>query len=96
MKINNFYLITLSNTMHSNRYNLINNLKKNPGGSRLRDLLGAVCGGDAALGGMASVRARRLSIDPRALLCGHSPPVKMSVSGLKKQLHKANQVSGTR
>lgn len=36
--------------MHSNRYNLINNLKKNPGGSRLRDLLGAVCGGGRCSG----------------------------------------------
>ncbi|XP_011605529.1 endophilin-A3b isoform X1 [Takifugu rubripes] len=41
---------------------------------------------------MASVRVRRTSIDPRALLCVSRPPVKMSVSGMKKQLHKANQL----
>lgn len=59
------------------------------GGCRLPERLGAVCaGGTLPPGGMASVRVRRGSIDPRALLCGS----KMSVSGMKKQLHKANQV----
>lgn len=56
------------------------------GGCRLPERLGAVCaGGTLPPGGMASVCVRRGSIDP---LCGS----KMSVSGMKKQLHKANQV----